>query len=241
MPFLERDDVRIHYAVHGDGPPLLALAPGGMSSEMSRWDALPWHPVDALSSCYTVILMDQRNAGRSTAPIDSATGWRTYGSDQLAVLDHLGIERCQVLGCCIGCSFLLGLIELAPQRIAAGVLMQPIGASATNDQAFRHLFGGWLETMRDLHPSMTESDWNALHERLFGGDFVFNVSRDFVRGIDTPLLILAGTDEFHPPATSFELAKLVSNVTFIEQWKDAGHIDQAAAAIEQFLRDHPVS
>lgn len=238
MPFFERDEIRIHYELHGDGPPLLAFAPGGMLSSIDRWNMLPWHPATALSNDHQVILMDQRNAGQSTAPIDGSTGWSSYASDQLALLDHLGIERCQLLGCCIGCSFILGLIEAAHERVISGVLMQPIGASRTNEEAYRHLFGDWLTGVRNLHPNMTDTDWDALHTRMFGSDFVFNVTRSFVRTIRTPLLVLAGSDVLHPPETSQEVANLAQQATLIKEWKDPEHIGSAAEAIAEFLRTH---
>jgi hypothetical protein len=50
-------------------------------------------------------------------------------------------------------------------------------------------------------------------------DFVFSVSRDFVRELQTPLLVLSGTDAFHPMGTSREIALLAPNVELIEEWK----------------------
>ena len=57
--------------------------------------------------------MDQRNAGRSFGPLEVNDPWGSFAQDQLALLDHLGVERCHVMGCCIGCSFALKLLELA--------------------------------------------------------------------------------------------------------------------------------
>ena len=38
MPVFERDDVCINYEIHGDGIPVLLLAPGGMRSSISIWE-----------------------------------------------------------------------------------------------------------------------------------------------------------------------------------------------------------
>jgi pimeloyl-ACP methyl ester carboxylesterase len=48
----------------------------------------------------------------------SGEGLQTHADDQLAVLDHLGIDQATV----IGCSFIFQLVEQAPNRILAGVL-----------------------------------------------------------------------------------------------------------------------
>jgi hypothetical protein len=55
---------------------------------------------------------------------------------------------------------------------------------------------------------------------MFDGDFVFNVDRDFVRGCETPMLVLMGTDVFHPEVISREIADLAPNATLIENWMD---------------------
>ena len=68
--------------------------------------------------------MDQRNAGASKGAIEADHGWHTYAADHIALLDHLGIERCHVGGVCIGPSFCLKLLEIAPERISALVLQK---------------------------------------------------------------------------------------------------------------------
>ncbi|MCZ6860281.1 MAG: alpha/beta fold hydrolase [Alphaproteobacteria bacterium] len=58
---------------------------------------------------------------------DRPSRWHTYAADQLALVDHLGIERCHTLGGCIGSSFCLTLCEIVPERISSAVLQNPIG------------------------------------------------------------------------------------------------------------------
>ena len=55
---------------------------------------------------FTVIGMDQRNAGHSRGTVRSTHGWHTYASDHLALMDHLGHRRFHVLGGCIGATLL---------------------------------------------------------------------------------------------------------------------------------------
>jgi pimeloyl-ACP methyl ester carboxylesterase len=57
----------------------------------------------------------------------AADGWRTYAGDHLALMDHLGYRRFHVMGGCIGATFCLTLCEMAPERITAAVLQNPIG------------------------------------------------------------------------------------------------------------------
>ena len=137
MATFEQGPVSLRYEVRGDGPPILMLAPGGLrASRIETWANVPWNPVDALADRYRVIAMDQRNTGTSVGPISADDGWDTYAADQLALMDHLGIERFGVVGMCIGGAFVVKLAHTAPARVTAAVAMQPIGLD-DNREAFR--------------------------------------------------------------------------------------------------------
>ena len=78
MPMLKRADAEIYYEVHGAGFPILLYAPGGLTSRAEMWgcvspnypNGFPWmDPRIALTDTYTVIAMDQRNAGKSVADV----------------------------------------------------------------------------------------------------------------------------------------------------------------------------
>ena len=84
MPIFKRDDVELYYEEHGSGFPILLIAPGGMRSAASFWERTPWNPIEQLAPHYRVIAMDQRNAGRSVAPIRATDSWHVYTSDHLA-------------------------------------------------------------------------------------------------------------------------------------------------------------
>jgi len=93
MAFFERDDIKIYYEESGDGFPILLFAPGGMRSTLQVWTNSPFNPIEVLADHFRVIAMDQRNAGRSVAPISADDGWHAYTADHLALLDHLGIDH----------------------------------------------------------------------------------------------------------------------------------------------------
>jgi hypothetical protein len=68
---------------------------------------------------------------------------------------------------------------------------------------------------------------------MWRDEFAVSVSREFVRTCETPLLVLPGTDRYHPAATGREIAALAP-------WKDsAEHTQQAVDAIRSFLLGHP--
>ena len=185
MPFFERDDTRIYYEIHGGGPPVLALAPGGMQSSIPIWGGVSYNAVERLASNYQVIVMDQRNAGQSTAPITGGDGWRDYTADQIALLDHLGVERFHAAGMCTGGSFIMGLAEAVPERLASAVMLQTIGYD-DNRETFFELFDSWSAGVKPAHPSVGEDEWAKFRSTMFGGDFLFNVSEDVVARCQIP-------------------------------------------------------
>lgn len=120
MPNQQRGEVSIYYETQGDGFPLLLIAPGGMLSTIPWWGRSAFNPLEVFSRAgFWAIAMDQRNAGRSSGPLNMDDPWGSYAEDQLGLMNHLGIDRFHVLGCCIGCSFALSLIQRAPKRVVA--------------------------------------------------------------------------------------------------------------------------
>lgn len=236
MPTFSRGDVEIYYEEQGTGLPILLLAPGGMRSTIPSWEtAMPWNLIEQLADDYRVITMDQRNAGRSSAPIQANDGWQTYTDDQLALLDHLGVDRFHVAGMCIGGPYCFSLIRRAPQRVASAVLFQTIGLT-DNRQAFYTMFDAWAQELRDGGKSAPAEAWSSFREAMYGGDdLLFSVDEDFVKGCTTPLLVLMGDDEYHPQEASRRVAKLAPNATFVEHWKQEPHVRGAQTIVREFL------
>lgn len=231
-------DVELHFDDYGNGFPVLLIAPGGMKSEASFWESTPWNPIEQLSDNFRVIAMDQRNAGRSKGPIAADHSWGTYAEDQLSLLDHLGIDRFHVAGMCIGGPYVMGLIERAPQRVAAAVLFQTIGLSG-NRAAFFDMYDAWAEELRPQRPEVAENDWEQFKMNMYGSDkFLFNVDEDFVRSVETPLLVMEGGDLYHPSESSVAVSELAQNATLIRDWKSGSAMELAAQQFADFLEGH---
>ena len=92
-----------------------------------------------------------------------------------------------------------------------------------------------MNEVKPRHPSVTEAEWQQFRSNMFDGDFVYNVDRDFVRQCETPLLVLMGSDVYHPTATSREIAELAPNATLIENWKDP-EADNTVNIVIDFLK-----
>ena len=237
MPIFAQQDTKLNYEIDGDGFPILLIAPGGMHSTMDAWDATDCKPRQSLSDEFQMIAMDQRNAGQSFAPVSGSDGWATYTADQLSLLDHLGIERCHVIGMCIGGPYIFGLAKAAPERIASAVIYQPIGHDGTNRHLFIDMFNAWRDAIRADHPEATDQDWDAFRANMYSGEFLFNTSKDDARQCQTQILLMLGQDPYHPEPISRMLADLAPNARLIENWKGE-HNDAALAEVRTFLRQH---
>ncbi|MFF3847884.1 alpha/beta fold hydrolase [Streptomyces sp. NPDC002328] len=128
MPEIERPDgARLHYEVHGDGFPVLLLAPGGADSRTGMWEANFYHPVTELSRHFRVIAMDQRHAGRSAHAPALPFSYERQAADQVAVLDALGIGQAHVVSAGGGTAQAWRLAHDAPDRVRSVVAQEPVG------------------------------------------------------------------------------------------------------------------
>ena len=240
MPVFERGETRIHWWEAGAGYPVLLFAPGGMRSAAALWGDSPFDPRRELAQSFRVISMDQRNAGKSTAPVTADDGWHTYAADHLALLDHLAIDTCHVMGGCIGSSYCLGVLEADASRVSAAVLQNPIGRHE-NRALFHAMFDSWAEALMEERDDVHANALPPFRERMYGGGFTFNVDRDFVAGLETPLLILAGDDAYHPRPVAEEIASLAPESELILEWKSEDTAPAAAAKVKAFLKRHTPS
>jgi pimeloyl-ACP methyl ester carboxylesterase len=238
MPYLDRYGVSLYYEDSGSGYPVLLFAPGSFQSSIDWWhgEYEQTDPTKYLAGDFRLIAMDQRNAGHSRALITAADGWHNFTEDHIALLDHLGIERAHVLGACIGVSFALRLIQVQPWRVSAAVLQQPIGTLKTKPTPSGG-FNGWREKLTG-HPEATPEVLDAYAANLYAHDFVYNVSRDFVRSCETPLLVLPGDDAAHPHEIAEEIARLAPNAELIPDWKEGAAREAALARVREFLQSH---
>ena len=241
MPTFEHHGATIYYEEHGQGFPILTFAPAGLASTVQVWSTpmAPINPLVDFAPDYRVIVMDQRNAtgGRSHAPITAQDGWHSYAADHLALLDHLGVERCHLFGQCIGGAFIMSLLKAQPQRFASAVLAQPIGRVGPMKPGRAARFDEWAKNLTG-HPEATEAVLDAFYHNLYDPGFLYSVDREYVKSCRTPCMVLAGNDDAHPYPISDETAKLLPDCVFIPEWKTGAALAAAQPQVRAFLARH---
>ena len=247
MSFYERGPVRIRYEESGSGFPLLLIAGGGLNSTISGFSgpSSPFNPIEEFKTEYRCIASDLRNAnaGQSSGPLEVDRPWDAYTDDHLGLMDHLGIGKFMVLGFCIGGPFIWNLLRRAPDRVVAAVLAQPSGSRPEmRDLFYDNNMKGWGPELVKRRPEITMETVDKFLTRMYrtDPDFVFTVTRDFVRNCKTPVLILPDDIPAHPYAVAMEAAMLAPNAEVsMFPWKEPKErIPLAVRQIRSFLRAH---
>ncbi|HEY1545413.1 MAG TPA: alpha/beta hydrolase [Xanthobacteraceae bacterium] len=246
MSFYERGAVKIHYEDVGTGFPLLVIPGGGLNSTMAFLShGAPFNPLAEFKDEYRVIAADLRNAkgGESTGPLEPDRPWDAYTDDHLGLMDHLGIDKFMVLGFCIGGPFIWNLIKHAPNRVVAGVLAQPSGSRPEHrDYFYEGNMKNWGPELVKRRPEITTEQVDKFLTKMYrtDADFVFTVTRDFVRNCRTPVLILPDDIPPHPYAIAMEAAMLAPNAEVsMFPWKEPKErIPLAVRQIRSFMRAH---
>jgi pimeloyl-ACP methyl ester carboxylesterase len=245
MPFFERGDVRIRYEEAGSGFPLLVVPGGGLNSRVSNWPTAVFNAMAVFRDEFRCITMDQRNAdgGESAGPVPVDDPWGAFADDQLGLMDHLGIRRFLFMGYCIGGCFALKLMEQAPDRVLAGVLCQTVGHRPEDpDVMYNSGRDVWAPAFLARRPEVTMPTIEAYLHALYRSraDFVYSVSRAFVRGCRTPMLVMPDDTPAHPYQTSMDVAALAPRAELTPYpWREPPELK--ALTIEQvrgFLRAH---
>jgi pimeloyl-ACP methyl ester carboxylesterase len=243
--FYEKGAVRIHFEEAGSGFPLLLIAGGGLNSTISALIRGPFNPIEEFKGEYRCIASDLRNAnaGQSTGPLEIDRPWDAYTDDQLGLMDHLGIGRFMVMGFCIGGPFVWNLLKRAPDRIVAAVLAQPSGSRPEmRDLFYEGNMKTWGPELTKRRPDITMEMVDKFLTKMYrtNADFVFTVTRDFVRNCQTPVLILPDDIPAHPYAVAMEAAMLAPKAEVsMFPWKEPKErIPLAVRQIRSFLRAH---
>jgi pimeloyl-ACP methyl ester carboxylesterase len=111
--------VRIHYLVKGEGPPVI-LIHGLTSSARMNWD-LPGITAD-LAKHHQVVELDCRGHGQSGKPDAEGSYGTNMVEDVVRLLDHLHIEKAQIVGYSMGGMITMKLLATHPERVISAVL-----------------------------------------------------------------------------------------------------------------------
>ena len=245
MPSYQKGDVRIRYEEAGSGFPLLVTPGGGLNSRDSNWPTAVFNAPEAFKNDFRSITMDQRNAngGESTGPIPTGDPWDAFADDQLGLMDHLGIREFFYMGYCIGGCFAGKLLQRAPERVVAAVFCQTVGHRPEDPTVmYRHGKENWAFEFLQRRPDVTIDTIEKYLHNLYSvrPDFLYSVSRDFIKNCRTPMLVLPDDVPAHPLQTSIDVASLAPNAEItVFPWREPPDLkERTINKVRSFLRAH---
>jgi hypothetical protein len=110
------------------------------------------------------------------------------------------------------------------------------------DLFYNNNIAAWGPALAERRPDITMEMVDAFLNKMYrtNADFVFTVTRDFVRSCQTPILVLPDDVPAHPYAVAMETASLApKSEVSIYPWKEPKDlIPQAVGQVRDFLRAH---
>jgi pimeloyl-ACP methyl ester carboxylesterase len=198
MPTFKNDNVEIAYLDEGEGEPIV-LVHGFASTKDVNWVAPGW--VSTLTRAgRRVIALDNRGHGQSSKLYDPADyHTEKMAEDVRALLDHLKIERADVMGYSMGARITAFLALKYPDRVRSGIL-GGLGIKLVNGVGLPEDIAIALEA-----PSL--ADVTDTMGRMFRA-FADQMPEEDAARIKVPMLIAVGTND--PIAGSpHELAQII--------------------------------
>jgi len=225
MPFVNNNDIEIHYHVEGSGPFLVMQH--GLTGSLANW--YDYGFVDELQKFYRLVLIDARGHGHSSKPHDTEKyHLQLRVSDITAVMDHLGIDKANYLGYSMGGRIGFGLILHAPARFESFII-GGMGAHVANTDvppedriaALEKGMSHYVEGMEAKEGKMEQ--WRK--DRLLANDPQALIAATIapmgtedveqaIAKLDIPCLIYCGdSDGFFPSAKA--AASMIPNAKFV--------------------------
>jgi len=127
--YYQNHSVTTRYRIDGEGPVLALIH--GVGGRLEIWDPL----LEELGQGYRVLRYDLRGFGDSTK-IKGRYELGGYVEDFVALLDHLEIGRCHVLGFSLGGIIAQAVALVYPGRVDRLVLCSTIAGVNPEDRAF---------------------------------------------------------------------------------------------------------
>jgi pimeloyl-ACP methyl ester carboxylesterase len=216
MPRFSHGPVELAYLDEGEGEPIL-LIHGFASSKEVNWVNPGW--VSALMGAgHRVIALDNRGHGESSKPRDpSAYHTDNMAQDALALLDHLDIERADVLGYSMGARITAFLTQRHPELVRSATLgglgMHLVDGVGLPESIAEALEAPSLADVTDpqgrtfrAFADQTKSNRRALAACIRGSRQV--MSREDAAAIKPPVLIAIGSKDVIAGSPS-ELAAII--------------------------------
>jgi pimeloyl-ACP methyl ester carboxylesterase len=211
--YAEVNGINLYYEIHGAGRPLILLH-GGLGSGEMFGPVMP-----QLAERHQVVAVDLQGHGR-TADIDRPIDIRLMADDIAALIDHLGLDKPDVVGYSLGGGVALQVAVRHPLQmrrlvaVSANIRRDAIAPETLAQQG--QVSGAALDFMKNTpmyqlyqRVAPRPEDFPRLLDKIgeaMSKDFDFS---EDVRGVKVPTLIIAADADMAPPSHYVEVFKLL--------------------------------
>ncbi len=211
--YAEVNGINLYHETHGAGRPLILLH-GGLGSGEMFGPVLP-----ALAEHHRVIAVDLQGHGR-TADIDRPIDVRLMADDIAALIEHLGLDRPDVVGYSLGGGVALHTAAKYPalvgRLVVTSVYLRPDAVYPEIRVQQGQVSAAAAEFMKDTpmyqlyqRVAPRPEDFPRLLDKI--GE---SMAKDFdyageVRGLQVPTLVVAADADMAPPSHFVEVFKLL--------------------------------
>ncbi|MFC4071348.1 alpha/beta fold hydrolase [Actinoplanes subglobosus] len=213
MSYAEVNGINLYYETHGTGRPLILLHGGLGSGEMFAAS------LATFAGNHQVFLVDLQGHGR-TADIDRAIDYHLIADDIAALIDHLGLDRPDVVGFSLGGGVGLQLAIRHPEKVGRLV---SASAGIRRDAFFPDLLAQQAQVGAAAAEFMKDTPMYELYQRVAPRPEDFprlldkigeTMRKDFdhtedVRGLRVPTLIMGADADMVPPSHFVEIFNLL--------------------------------
>jgi pimeloyl-ACP methyl ester carboxylesterase len=214
--FADVNGVHMYYETYGAGTPLVLLHGGMLSIRLNFAGLIP-----TLAQTHQVIGVEFQGHGR-TADIDRPITPAALAGDVVALLDHLGLDRADVVGHSMGAGVAIELAVSHPDRVRRVV---PISASVRPDGVHidladptRHATSPRMPTQQDFMEFREEYLRLSPHPEHFD-EFLAVLSAansdlqgwsdEQLAGITAPMMVVLGDRDFTTVAHGEVMRELI--------------------------------
>ena len=211
--YAEVNGINLYYETHGAGRPMILLH-GGLGS-----GAMFGPILSTLAERHQVIAVDLQGHGR-TADIDRPIDMRLMADDIAALIDHLGVDKPDLVGYSLGGGVAFFTAVKHPEKIgklvmgSANIRRDAIPAEMLAQQA--QVSAAAAEFMKDTpmyelyqRVAPRPEDFPRLLDKIgesMANDFDFS---DEVRSLQVPTMLVAADADMAPPSHYVEAFKLL--------------------------------
>ena len=211
--YADLNGLHLYYETHGSGRPLVLLH-GGLASGEMFGTIIP-----ALAKDHQVVMPDLQGHGR-TADIDRPIDIRLMADDIAALIDHLGLDKPDVVGYSLGGGVAFFTAVKHPDKVDKLVIAS---AHIRRDAIPAEMLAQQEQVSAASVPFMTETPMYELYQRVAPRPEDFgrlldkvgaSMAKDFdfaeeLRSIRMPTLIVAADADMAPPSHYVEMFKLL--------------------------------